>query len=343
MNLMSIHTESQLGLALSEPTQGVIETIDKLDGDFLLLGAAGKMGLSLANMIRRALDTLGSNRRIVAVSRFNSVNSEADFNEYRIETIRCDLLDEASVEQLPRLGNVIAMTGMKFGASANASQTWAMNTYLPALVCRTFRNCRIMAFSTGNVYAYTSIKSLGSCEDDPLVPVGEYGMSCVGRERMYEYFSRRYSLPISVIRLNYACDLRYGVLVDLALGVLHNQPIDLGMGYFNTIWQGDANAWAIESMGFASSPPQVFNVTGPRLLSVRTVVERMAGLLGRSVQFTGTEADTALASDTRRAQSLFSPLRVDEQQLIEAVVAWVARGGRILNKPTHFQSRTGSF
>jgi nucleoside-diphosphate-sugar epimerase len=301
------------------------------------------MGLSLAQMIRRSLDTIGSKRRVVAVSRFNSVNDQAAFHACEIETIRCDLLEEAAFEQLPQLANVIAMTGMKFGSSANVSQTWAMNAYLPAIVCRKFRNSRIVAFSTGNVYAYTSIKSLGSHEDDALVPVGEYGMSCLGRERMYEYFSRCYGIPISLIRLNYACDLRYGVLVDLASKVLNGKPIDLAMGYFNTIWQGDANAWTIESFAYAASPPWVVNVTGARLLSVREVAQRMARLLDRSVQFTGTEAETALASNTRLAQSRFSSVRLDEVELIENVVAWVAQGGRTLNKPTHFESRSGTF
>jgi nucleoside-diphosphate-sugar epimerase len=343
MNQRSLQTEHDLELALSEPTERVIETIRQLEGDFLLLGAAGKMGLSLAHMIRRALNSIGDQRRVVGVSRFNSVNGQVAFQERGIETICCDLLDEAAVEQLPQMNNVIAMTGMKFGSSANASQTWAMNAYLPAIVCRRFRSSRIVAFSTGNVYAYTSTKSLGSRESDPLEPVGEYGMSCVGRERMYDYFSRRYGIPLSLIRLNYACDLRYGVLVDLANKVLHGQPVDLSMGYFNTIWQGDANAWTLESFAHTASPPWVVNVTGCRLLSVREVAERMARILGRSVQFQGLEAETALASDTRLAQSCFSPVRLDEDQLITSVATWVGQGGRTLNKPTHFESRTGKF
>lgn len=343
MNQLSLQSEDDLELALSEPTEQAIETIRQLDGDFLLLGAAGKMGLSLAHMIRRALDAIGKQHRVVGVSRFNSVNGQAAFQERGMETICCDLLDETAVEQLPQMSNVIAMTGMKFGSSANASQTWAMNAYLPAIVCRKFRNSRIVAFSTGNVYAYTSTKSPGSRESDALDPVGEYGMSCVGRERVYDYFSRRYGIPISLIRLNYACDLRYGVLVDLANNVLHGQPIDLSMGYFNTIWQGDANAWTLESFAHATSPPWVVNVTGSRLLSVREVAERMARLLGRSVQFKGNEADTALASDTRLAQSCFSPPRLDEDQLINSVATWVGLGRRTLNKPTHFESRTGTF
>jgi nucleoside-diphosphate-sugar epimerase len=279
---------------------------------------------------------------VIGVSRFSSGGEEA-FAAHGIETIRCDLLDEEAVAALPDAPNVVAMVGMKFGATGNEPATWAINCYLPALICRKYRHSRIVAFSTGNVYGLTAVAGGGSREGDAPRPVGEYAMTALGRERMYEYFSLALGVPVALIRLNYACDLRYGVLVDLARKVWAGEAVDLGMGHFNTIWQGDANAMTLRAFDHAASPAWAVNVTGPELLSVREVCGRLGELMGRAVRFTGAEAATALLSDARRGVDLLGAPRVGAPELVEAVARWVARGGRSLGKPTHFESREGRF
>lgn len=337
-----IQTEEQLDDLLSEPTPEVIETLSRLQGDILILGVAGKMGPTLAWMARRASDAAGVRRRIIGVARFSS-GTHAALEDQGIETIRCDLLQEDEVDKLPAAANVIFMAGMKFGSTGNEASTWAMNSYLPGVVCRKFRYSRIVAFSTGNVYGLTPVKGAGSREEDPLEPVGEYAMSCLGRERVFEYFSRSFGIPLVLIRLNYACELRYGVLVDLARGVWNRESIDLSMGHFNTIWQGDANAMALRAFDHLAVPARVINVTGSETLSVRWVCEQFGQLMNRSVRFTGTEADTALLSDARRGLELLGSRRVLTDQLIAWVADWVMHGGRSLDKPTHFESREGRF
>jgi nucleoside-diphosphate-sugar epimerase len=337
-----IVTETQLDDRLSEPTPDVIAALGRLDGDILLLGAAGKMGPSLARMARRASDAAGARRRVIGVARFAD-GGEGESQRHGVETVRCDLLDPDAVAQLPDAANVVYLAGRKFGSTGGEALTWAVNSFVPGVVCRRFRDSRIVAFSTGNVYPLTPIDRGGSREDDAPGPVGEYAMSCLGRERVFEHFSRTNGTPVAVIRLNYACDLRYGVLVDLARRVRAGEPVDLGMGYFNSIWQGDANAMALRAFAHAASPPWVVNVTGPEVLSVRAVCERFGRLFGRAVRFTGAEAETALLSDATRGLTALGPPRVPADHLVAWVARWVAAGGRTLGKPTHFETRTGRF
>lgn len=337
-----IQTEEALESLLSEPTPAVVETMGRLRGDLVLLGVAGKMGPSLARMARRASDAAGVSRRVIGVARFTAGDDGA-LRANGIETVRCDLLDSDAIARLPDAENIVFMAGRKFGATGDESTTWAMNSHLPGDVCRRYRGSRIVAFSTGNIYGLTPVHGSGSPEGDTPQPVGEYAMSCLGRERIFEHFSRTLGIPVALIRLNYACDLRYGVLVDLARRVWTGQPIDLTMGYLNTIWQGDANAMTLRAFDHAASPPWVVNVTGPELLSVRTVSEQFGRLMNRPVFFTGTESDTALLSDARRGLELLGPPRVGAETLIEWVAAWVMNGGRCLDKPTHFESRDGRF
>ena len=339
----TIQNLEQLEDLLSEPTPEVVQTLGRLEGDLIVLGVAGKMGPSLARMARRASDLAGSRRRIIGVARFFSAGLEAELQRHGIETIRRDLLDEEAVQRLPEAPNVLYLAGMKFGATGQESLTWAMNTHLPAIVCRKFARSRIVAFSTGNVYGLGPAASGGSLETDVPAPVGEYAMSCLGRERIFEHFSRILGTRVVLVRLNYACDLRYGVLLDLAQRVLAGAPVDLGMSWFNTLWQGDANAMTFRCFDHVATPPLVLNLTGPELLNVRETCERLGKLLGRQPVFAGTESSTALLSNARRAFSLFGPPRVSADRLLSWVAAWLRQGGPTLNKPTHFEARNGRF
>jgi nucleoside-diphosphate-sugar epimerase len=339
----TIQSTEQLEDRLSEPTPEVVQTFRRLQGDLIVLGIAGKVGPSLARMARRASDLAGIQRRIIGVARFSLGRLEAELQRHGLETIRCDLLDEEAVQRLPDAPNVLHLAGMKFGATSQQSLTWAMNTHLPAIVCRKFPRSRIVAFSTGNVYGLVLAAGGGSLETDPPAPVGEYAMSCLGRERMFEHFSRTLGTQVALVRLNYACDLRYGVLVDLARKVLTGAPVDLGMGWFNTLWQGDANAMTLRCFDHVASPPLALNLTGPEVLSVRETCERLGKLLGRQPVFVGAEAPTALLSNARRAFSLFGQPRVNAGELIAWVAAWLLQGGPTLDKPTHFEARDGRF
>jgi hypothetical protein len=339
----TIQSLEQLEEQLSAPTPGVVAVMRDLAGDLIVLGVAGKMGPSLAHMARRASQLAGTNRRVIGVARFSSGSVEAELQRHGIETIRCDLLDEEALRRLPDTPNVLYLVGMKFGATGQESLTWAINAHLPALVCRKFARSRIVAFSTGNIYGLVPATSGGSLETDPPAPVGEYAMSCLGRERMFEHFSHAQSTKISLVRLNYACDLRYGVLVDLAQRVLAGVPVDLGMSWFNTLWQGDANAMTLRCFDHAASPPQVLNLTGPELLNVRETCEKLGRLLGRKPVLVGTESPTALLSNARRALDFFGQPRVGADELIAWVAAWLLQGGQTLNKPTHFEERDGRF
>jgi nucleoside-diphosphate-sugar epimerase len=336
-------TPEELEARLSEPTPEVIEALGRLDGDLLLLGVAGKMGPSLARMAKRAFQAAGSHCKVIGVSRFTNPVHRQALERDGIETISCDLLDEEALAALPDAPNVLFLAGMKFGSTGQEALTWAMNTYLPALVCRRYPKSRIVAFSTGNIYGLTPAPSRGSVETDSPAPVGEYAMSCLGRERMFEYFSRKLSQPQVLLRLNYACDLRYGVLVDLAQRVWNNQPVDLAMGYFNTIWQGDANAMTLRALGHGATPSLILNLTGPETLPVRSVCRKLGELMNREPQFNGSESASALLSDATRAFKLFGRPQVSSDTLIQWVAAWVSRGGPLLNKPTHFEARDGKF
>ncbi len=332
--------------ALSEPSLPVAEAMARLKGDIMVLGVGGKMGPSLARMAKRASDAAGVKRRVIGVSRFTTAEQQEKLNNYGIETIACDLLNTAALENLPEIPNIVYMAGMKFGSTGNESATWMMNTVLPASVCCKFSTSKIVAFSTGNIYGLVP-PTKPSIETDTPNPAGEYAMSCLGRERVFKYHCKKNQTPVAIIRLNYACDLRYGVLVDLAQKLFAGQPIDLGMAWFNTIWQGDANAMALCSFEQLDSTsvgtPFIINVTGPELLHVREVAETLGVRVGKKPSFTGTESETALVSNATRACELFGQPIVSTQELIEWVGDWIVLGGETLNKPTHFESRDGRF
>jgi NAD dependent epimerase/dehydratase family len=340
----TIRDIDQLDRLLSTPTEGVIETFARLDGDVIVLGVAGKMGPTLAWMARRAFDAAGRHdRRVVGVARFTNPATELWLRDRGVETIRCNLLEPDALEQLPEMPNVVSMFAMKFGSTGQEHQTWAMNSFLPGLVALKYRRSRIVAFSTGNVYGLTPVSRGGSMESDTPRPVGEYAMSCLGRERILEHFSSAMGIPMALIRLNYAVEMRYGVLVDLARKVLAGKPIDLSMGYFNVIWQADANAIALRAFDHVAAPPVVLNVTGPETLDVRQVAERFAERFRLPLDLQGREAPDALLSDATLCRRLFGPPQLDARRLIEMTADWLEGGGQTLDKPTHFESRDGRF
>lgn len=339
----TIDSVAHLEDLLSEPSPAVVEKLARLDGDLVLLGVGGKMGPTLARMAHVASVEAGVRRRVIGVARFSTPGLEEQLRAHGIETVKCDLLDRAAIQRLPDAANVIWMSGMKFGATGQAAMTWAMNTHAPALVCERYRTSRIVAFSTGNVYGLGSVALGGSREIDPLNPTGEYSLSAVGRERIFEYFSHTYRIPMLILRLNYACEMRYGVLVDVAQRIWAGQPVSVAMGHFNAIWQGDANAAALSSFSHLGTPPTVLNITGPETLSVRRVAETFAELLGKPVTFEGTESPDALLSNSQRAHALFGYPRVSVRLLMEWIADWVRRGGPTHGKPTHFESRDGAF
>jgi len=314
-----------------------------LEGDLLLLGVGGKMGPSLARLARRASAQAGVSRQIIGVSRFQSPGLAHELERAGVETISCDLLEPESIRALPEAPNVIFMAGRKFGSIGQEWLTWAMNTLLPAMVAERFPNSRIVAFSTGNVYPLTRLNEGGPSETHPTGPVGEYAQSCLGRERMFEYYSEKYGTPVALLRLNYAIDLRYGVLRDVAEKVRAGVPIDLGMGMVNVIWQRDANSVALRALAHCQSPPLVVNVTGPEMISIRWLAGRFAEILGREPVFSGAEAETALLSNAARCHAMFGRPETTLDQMIAWVAHWVAIGGGSLGKPTHYEQRDGKF
>jgi nucleoside-diphosphate-sugar epimerase len=342
-NLKTPRSVRELDSELSEPRERTIAALARCPGDVMILGAGGKMGPTLALMVLRAAAASGPARRVVAVSRWSNSDAERALRDQGITTLTCDLLDSTAVQQLPRVPNVIFMAGQKFGTTTSPATTWGMNTLVPAYCCDHLRDSRIVAFSTGNVYPLTPVDAGGSRETDALGPVGEYAASCVGRERMLELASQRYGTRVAIIRLNYATELRYGVLVDIATRVSRGEPVSLGMGYVNVIWQRDANRVAIEALARADAPPYVLNLTGPRRLSVRETAEWFGRRLGETVVFSGAEGPDALLSNTGRMQQDFGAPEMSVDDMLEMTAQWVERGGELLGKPTKFEARDGRF
>jgi nucleoside-diphosphate-sugar epimerase len=339
----AIVTVDDLEDRLSRPTELVLRTLQTLDSDLVILGVGGKMGPTLARMAVRALATLQLPYRVYGVARFSQPTLRQTLEQWGVQTIACDLLNRSALATLPESRHVILMAGQKFGTTSVASLTWALNSHLPALVAERYLAARIVVFSTGNVYPYTQVVRGGAREEDELAPIGEYAASCVGRERIFEHFSRSQGLRCAILRLNYAVEMRYGVLMDIAQRVRDGRPVSLTMGAFNAIWQGDANAQAIGLLAHCATPPFVLNVTGPETVSVYTVAQRFGELLGREPIFEGQESGSALLSNAARAQQLFGYPTVSLNQVIDWVAQWLQMGGPTLNKPTHFENRDGRY
>lgn len=339
----TIENETQLEELLSRPSAEVVDLFKTLEGDIIFLGIAGKIGPSIARMAKRACEEAGVSKRVIGVSRFSNEQEKKHIESFGIETIRGDLLDQDFVKSLPNVKNVIFLAGMKFGSESNLSLTWAMNTYVPALVAEHFKDSRIVAFSTGCVYPFVQVESGGSKETDKPVAIGEYAQSCLGRERMFEHGSIKYGTPVSLIRLNYSVEMRYGVLVDIASKVKNDQIIDLAMGYFNVIWQGDMNAMVLQSLRNCTSPANFINITGPEILSVKQVAVEFGKLFGKTPKFSGEEAPTALLNNAGLSHKLFGKPKVSPEQIIKWTAHWINKESRLLNKKTHFEVRDGKY
>ena len=324
---------------LTLPSAALAATLESVEGDLVILGVGGKMGPTLARLAKRAAPA----KRVIGVARFSDASVRAGLDAAGVETIACDLLDRDALGALPEAANVVFAAGHKFGATGNPALTWAMNTHVPALVAERYKGSRIVAFSTGNVYGLSRIGSAGSNESTPLAPVGEYAQSCLGRERMFEHFSTRHGTPGRIVRLNYAIDMRYGVLADVAGKIHRGEPVDVTMGYVNVIWQGDANAQVLRALAHCTAPTSPINCTGPETISVRWLAAELGARMGKPVHVVGQEAETALLSDTTLASTLFGYPLVPLGRMLDWVADWVARGGASFGKPTKFEVRNGAF
>ena len=328
---------------LSQPTPGAIAAVRQLEGDVMVLGVGGKMGTSLAVMLRRALDAAGRKATVYGVSRFSRPAAKAELEACGVTAVSCDLADTAQVARLPPAANVEYLAGQKFGTESAPDETWIQNTIVPSLVAQQFRSSRIVVFSTGCVYPLVPVASGGSREDDPVGPPGDYANSCVGRERIFQYFSKKNGTPVAIYRLNYAIDLRYGVLIDLAQKILAGEEIDVAMGHVNILWQRDANARALQCLAIAASPAVPINITGPETLAVRDLANQLGKLLGKPAKVVGKEAPTAWLNNAGKSSQLFGQPSASVEQMLVWVADWVKRGGATLNKPTHFEARDGKF
>lgn len=335
----TIRDEEQLDEVLSRPSPALVDVVKRLDGDVMVLGAGGKVGPTLVRMVRRAVQTAGVRKEIIAVGRRPLELLEAE----GVRTVVCDLLDPAAVERLPRVENVVFMAGRKFGSTGDEPATWAANVIVPYHVARTFVDSRVAVFSTGCVYPLMDVGAGGSTEEMRPAPVGEYSMSCLGRERVFDYVSRRAGEKVVHLRLNYAVEMRYGVLVDVARNVWQGEPVDLTTAWANVIWQGDACDWVLRSLALAASPPKVLNITGPETISIRELTETFGRLFEKRVAFRGTDSGRAYLSDASEANALFGPPRTPLERVVQWTAQWIRRRGRTLGKPTHFEVQDGKF
>ena len=328
---------------LLEPSDDLVSEIAELKDDILILGVGGKMGPALARLARQAADKAGVNKKIIGVARFSEPGLKAELNNDGIKTICADLLEDDQLEALPDVKNVLYLAGTKFGTTGKESFTWAMNSYLPGRIAQKFKNSRIVVFSTGNVYPLTPVSMGGADEALTPQPVGEYAQSCLGRERVFEYYSLKNNTPILIYRLNYANDVTYGVLLEIARSVKEKRPLNLSMGHVNVIWQGDANEMALRAFRHCAVPSKVLNITGPETISVRWLANEFGKLFGETPQFMNYEQDTALLSNAAESYRLFGYPKVSLKKMMELVVGWINEDGKTINKPTHFQERTGQF
>jgi nucleoside-diphosphate-sugar epimerase len=328
---------------MTKPSERLVADMRSLDGDVMILGAGGKIGPSLAITAKRAFDAAGVGKRVIAVSLFDYPDAAMTMRRAGVEVIEADISDPAQLQGLPDVKNIIYMIGRKFGTTQNQSLTWQVNVLLPSKVCERFPGSSIVAFSTGNVYGMVPIASSGSREEDEPRPDGEYAQSCLGRERVLEYYSKRDNTRVLIFRLNYAIDVRYGVLYDIASAVYEGRPVSLGQGVFNCLWQGDVCEYALRSLLHTSVPPMVLNVTGPETVSTRRAAEYFAGRFGKKPLFTGEEGSCAVLSNSAKMAGLMGYPNMPLEKMMDLVAGWIMQGGEVIDAPTHFEATDGKF
>jgi len=328
---------------LSRPSEADVGAAGRIEGDILIVGAGGKMGPTLARLIERASRQAGVDRSVYAASRFSDAAARGALEKQGVRTVVCDATDRESLAGLPDCPNVYYLIGRKFGSTSDPHLTWATNVYAAALAAERFRRSRIVALSTANVYPFSEVTAGGSRESDPVGPVGEYAQTALGRERIFEHFSARFSTPVTLLRLSYAIDLRYGVLRDVAERLVAGHPVDLATGYANVIWQRDANSVVFRSIEKASAPPAVYNLSGRPPVSIREAAERLAELLGVHAHLEGREAETSLLVNVDRCVRDFGAPEMPLEGMLGLTAAWVRSGGEGLGKPTHYGQREGTF
>ncbi len=336
-------TEEQLDDMLTEPTEALVKDLEDIEGDIMILGAAGKVGTTLSVMLKRACDRCARARRIYAVARFSDPYAVDLLKRENVAMIMADLTDAAQIRALPKVENIIYMVGRKFGTCESACETWEMNVAVPAMIAQHFGAARYVVFSTGNVYPFSRLEDGGCTEETVPEPVGEYGMSSLGRERIFEYAAKHYGAKVLIYRLNYAIDLRYGVLFDLAQKILAGEPVSLNVPAFNCVSQHYVGEVAIRSLKLASESVEYLNVTGPEIVSTKSASLALAKRLGREVAFTGVPADVALLSNSSKCIGLFGYPNMGIDELIRLQAEWVLAGGRQLGKPTHFEEQRGRY
>ncbi len=337
-----IHTEEELHEVMTCPDEALINFIASLNSPLLILGAGGKMGPTLTVLAHRAVQAAGRGPQIIAVSRYSDPKVRKWLEAQGVQTLAADLMDRSSVAKLPDSENIIYMIGWKFGTTGNPARTWAVNTLIPSFVADRYPHARFAALSSGNVYPLAPVSGSGSLESDPLTPMGEYANSCVARERIFEFYAQKNDTPVTLVRLSYALDLRYGVLVDIAQKVFAGESVDVGMGYANGIWQGDANAMVIRSLALASTPATALNLTAHRF-SVREVAYTFGHFLDCPVKIVGEEQESALLSDLRKLHASLGQPPMQLETIIRWTAHWIKQKGRLLGKPTHFETRDGVY
>lgn len=336
-------TEQKLDEMLTTPSQALIDDIKRIDGDIMVLGAGGKMGPTLCVLCKNAIREAGIEKRVIAVSRFSDPFATELLKSNGVETISCDLLDKEKLYELPDVENVIYMAGRKFGTDGEEWKTWAMNATLPAFVADKFKKSRIVVFSSGNIYPIVPLSSGGCTEEEHVGPIGEYAMSCLARERAFEYAANTFGTKVFIYRLSFAVDLRYGVLYDMAHNITEGKPISLRTPCLQAIWQGSANEIAIRGLLHASSDVCRMNVSGSELVSIRKAATELGKYLGKEPIFEGEEGTDAYLANTMLCQETFGYPSVPMKTLIRWQAEWILDGGRVLNKPTHFEERKGSY
>jgi nucleoside-diphosphate-sugar epimerase len=343
MKLPVIENEIMLDELLSQPDVAVVELIKRLEGDLIILGIGGKMGLTLGRLAVNAIEAAGVKKRVIGVSRFSNPAARSQLETWGIETISCDLLDRDAVDALPEIKNVIFMAGRKFGTAGEENLTWAMNTLVPGNVGMKFKHSRIVVFSTGCVYPLVKIENGGCHEATTPAPVGEYAQSCLGRERVFEYYAKNFNTPVTLFRLNYAIDMRYGVLHDIAQQIWNDEPVNNSVGHFNLIWQGDANRRALLSLEHCKTPAAIMNITGPETVTVNYVAEAFGRIMDKTVTYVGEAGKSCYLNNAAKSFAEFGYPTVSIDEMISAQAQWIMAGQHSLGKPTHFEVNDGKF